>query len=157
MDKQFLEFWGNLLLNAAKSQKQLEDMTQWIGRGFSGFDELTDMFRKFYGLEGLALDSPDYPKAWEKASENFKTSFNDWLAFMKVVPEREHTALEKKYEALKEKVATQDETIRYLRNLLSEKNVPYTDAVQNFTEMMEKQAQQFHDLMESAGKAFKKE
>jgi DnaJ-domain-containing protein 1 len=115
------------------------------------------MFRKCYGLEGLALDSPDYPKAWEKASENFKTSFNDWLAFMKVLPKREHMALEKKYEALKEKVATQDETIRYLRNLLSEKNVPYTAAVQNFTEMMEKQAQQFHDLMESAGKGFKKE
>ena len=63
---------------------------------------------------------------------------------MKVVPKREHMVLEKKYEALKEKVATQDETIRYLRSLLSEKNIPYTDAVQNFTEMMEKQAQQFH-------------
>ena len=157
MDKQFLEFWGNLLLNAAKSQKQLEDMTQWIVRGFSGFDELTDMFRRFYGLEGLALDSPDYAKAWEKASENFKKSYHEWLNLMSVVPKSEYQILEKKWAALEEKVATQDETIRHLRNLLSEKGVPYADAVQGFTEMMEKQGRQFQELMDSVGKAFKKE
>jgi len=59
MDRQFLEFWGNFLLNAANGQKQLEDMTHWMKKGFSGFDELTDMFQRFYGLDGLPPDSPD--------------------------------------------------------------------------------------------------
>lgn len=157
MDKQFLEFWGNFLLNAAKGQKQLEDMTRWMGRGFSGFSELTDMFRKFYGLEEMRHDSPDYTKAWEKASENFKKSFNDWLECMNVVPKNEYLSLEKKYDALRKKFAAQDETIRHLQNLLSEKGIPYLDAVQSFTEMIEKQAQQFQDLMENAGQAFKKD
>ena len=51
MDRQFLEFWGNYLLAAAKGQKQLEDMNQWLNQGFSGYEELTAMFKKFYGLE----------------------------------------------------------------------------------------------------------
>ncbi|MBW1659362.1 MAG: hypothetical protein JRJ48_02570 [Deltaproteobacteria bacterium] len=156
MDKQFLEFWGNWLLGAARGRQQLEDMIQWVEQGFSGFDELSAMFRRFYGLEKLAPDSPQYPQAWQKASENFKTAFNEWLACMQVVPRREHLALEKKYAALKKKAAAQEETIRCLRSLLDEKNDPSSDAVQNVAAMMEKQARQFNDLMESVGKAFQK-
>lgn len=157
MDRQFLEFLGSFFLNAAKGQKQLEDMTHWIGGGFSGSDELTSMFRKFYGMNGLPLASPDNAKAWEKASENFKKSYHEWLNLMSVIPKSEYQILEKKCEALEEKVATQDETIRHLRNLLSEKGLPYADAVQGFTKMMEKQGHQFQELMDSVGKAFKKE
>ena len=157
MDRQFLEFIGVFFLNAAKGQKQLEDMTQWISCGFSGFDELTNMFRKFYGMNGLKLTSPDYTKAWEKASENFKKSYREWLSLMNVIPTSEYQILEKKCEALEEKVTTQDKTIRQLQNLLSEKSMPYADAVQGFSEMMEKQGLQFQELMDSIGKAFKKD
>ncbi len=157
MDRQFLEFLGSFFLNVAKGQKQLEDMTRWIGGGFSGSDELTRMFGKFYGMNGLPLVSPDNAKAWEKASENFKQSYHEWLNLMSVIPKSEYQILEKKCATLEEKVATQDETIRHLRNLLSEKGLPYADAVQGFTEMMEKQGHQFQELMDSVGKAFKKE
>ena len=157
MDRQFLEFLGNFLISAAKGQKQLEDMTQWISCGFSGFDELTNMFRKFYGINGLPLASPDNTKAWEKASENFKKSYHEWLNLMSVVPKSEYQILEKKCEALEEKVASQDKAIQHLRNLLSEKGMPYADAVQGFNEIMEKQRRQFQELMDGIGKAFKKE
>ncbi len=157
MDRQFLEFLGSLFLNAAKGQKQLEDMTPWIGGGFSGFDELTRMFRKFYGMNGLPLASGDYARAWEKASESFKKSYHEWLNLMSVIPKNEYQILEKKCEALEEKVAMQDETIRHLRNLLSEKGVRYADAVEGFTQMMQKQGHQFQELMDSVSKAFKKE
>lgn len=157
MDRQFLEFMGIFFLNAAKGQKQLEDMTQWISRGFSGFEELTNMFRKFYGMDGLPLTSPDYTTALEKASENFKKSYREWLNLMNVVTKSKYQILEKKCEALEEKVATQDKTIRQLQNLLSEKGMPYADAVQGFIEMMERQGCQFQELMDSMGKAFKKD
>ena len=157
MDRQFLEFLGSFFLNAAKGQKQLEDMTRWIGGGFSGFDDLTHMFRKFYGMNGLPLASPDYAKAWEKASENFKQSYHEWLNLMNVIPKSEYQALEKKCEALGEKIASRDETIRQLRKLLSEKGLPYADAVKGFTQMMEQQGHQFQELIDSVGKAFKKE
>ncbi|MGD9120919.1 MAG: hypothetical protein PVG59_09570 [Desulfobacterales bacterium] len=156
MDRQFLEFLGTFLLNAAKGQKQLEDMTRWIGGGFSGFDDLTRMFRKFYGMNGLPLASPDYARAWESASENFKKSYHEWLNLMNVIPKSEYQALKKKCTALEEKVASQDKTIRQLRKLLSEKGLPYADAVKGFTQMMEVQGHQFQELMDSLGKAFKK-
>ena len=157
MDKHFLEFLGNFFLSAAKGRKQVEDMTRWMGQGSSGLDEMTNMFRKFYGLEGLPLDSPDYAKAWNRASETFKTSLNDWLASLSVVPRHDYIELEKKYEALKKEVDAQNETIRHLRNLLKDKGIPQTDTYQSFTEMMEKQARQFQELMESVGKVYKKD
>jgi hypothetical protein len=36
MDRHFLEFWGNFLINAAKGQKQMEDMSKWMQQGFEG-------------------------------------------------------------------------------------------------------------------------
>ena len=157
MDRQFLEFLGSFFLNAAKGQKQLEDMTRWIGGGFSGFDDLTRMFRQFYGMNGLPLASPEYTEAWEKASQNFKKSYREWLNLLDVIPKSEYQTLEKKYAALEEKIATQDETIRQLQSLLGDKGLLYADAVKGFTQMMEQQGHQFQELMNSMGKAFKKE
>jgi hypothetical protein len=57
MDRQFLEFWGNYLLSVARGQKQLEDVTRWIHGGFSGVDELTALFKKYYGLEEQSQDA----------------------------------------------------------------------------------------------------
>ena len=149
MDRQFLEFLGSFFLNAAKGQKQLEDMTRWISGGFSGFDDLTRMFRKLYGMNGMPPASSDYAEAWEKASENFKKSYHEWLDLLNVIPKSD-------YQTLEQKVASQEETIRQLRKLLSEKGLPYADAVKGFTQMMEQQGHQFQELMDSLGKTFKK-
>ena len=75
MDRHFLEFWGNLLLTAAKSQKQLEEMAKWIQQGFSGFEDLTAMFHKSYGLDRLTEGSSDYLKRWKKAEADFRKSY----------------------------------------------------------------------------------
>ena len=57
MDRHFLEFWGNFLVNAAKEQKRLEDLSNWMQQGFKfkGFDDLTEMFRKFIWKKTLLL------------------------------------------------------------------------------------------------------
>ena len=111
MDKNFLEFWGNFLINTAKEQQRMEDLSKWMQQGFKGFDELTAMFNKFYGLEQMERDTPAYMETWKKASENFLQSFNDCIGLMGMVPKDKHLALIKKYEELKEKVAAQEETI----------------------------------------------
>ncbi len=156
MDKEFLEFFGNFLLNAAKGQRQMEEMNRWMQNGFSGVDELSDMFRKLYGLKGAA-DSPDYAKAWEKASQNFRESLEQWLGLMDMTPKSEHLALKEKYEALKKEVAEKDQTIQKLRDLLNEKGMPHAETVRGFTDMIEKQTAQFQDLIENMGKAFKQD
>ena len=158
MDRHFLEFWGNFLINAAKGQKQLEDISKWMQQGFEGFDELTGMFKKFYGLEHMEKDTPAYMETWKKASENFQKSFKDYLRLMGVVSKDEHLALVKKYEELKEKVAAQEETINNLRMLLEEKKVETQgELVKGFQEILEKQSEQFQETMETFGRFFKKD
>jgi len=156
MDKNFLEFWGNFLINAAKGQKQLEDMAKWMGQGFKGFEDLSAMFRKFYGLERLDKDSLDYMNMWEKAQEAFQNSFKDYVRLLGVVPDEEYLALVKKYEELKEKVAAQEETIKHLRMLLGEKLIDPGEVVSGFQELMKKQSDQFQQLMGSIGQSFQK-
>ena len=158
MDRHFLEFWGNFLINTAKGQKQMEDISKWMQQGFEGFDELTGMFKKFYGLEHMEKDTPAYIETWEKASEKFQESFKDYLRLMGVVPKDEHLTLVKKYEELKEKVAAQEETINNLRMLLEEKKAETQgELVKGFQEILEKQSEQFQETMETFGKFFKKD
>lgn len=158
MDKQFLEFWGNFLINAAKEQKRIEDLSKWMQQGFKGFDELTAMFSKFYGLDQKEKDTPAYMETWKKASENFLQSFNDVIGLMGMVPKDKHLSLIKKYEKLKEKVAAQEEKINHLRLLLEEKETEsQKELVQGFQDLIEKQSKQFQETMETFGSFFKKE
>ena len=158
MDPHFLEFWGNFLVNASKEQRRLKDLYKWMQQGFNGFDDLTEMFRKFYGLDHLEKDTPVYLETMKKASENFLESFKDYLDLMGMVPKEEHLALVQKYEALKEKVADQEKTIKNLQLLLEEKRAESQgELVQGFQDLIEKQSKQFQKTMETFGSFFKKE
>jgi hypothetical protein len=79
MDRHFLEFWGKFLLNAAKSQKQLEDLTKWLQSGCGNWQDFTALFQQAYGLEQVEQDRPDYLKLWEQAEENFRESCREYL------------------------------------------------------------------------------
>lgn len=160
MDRHFLEFWGNFLVSAAKEQKRLEDLSKWMQQGFKfkGFDDLTEMFRKFYGLEHMEKDTPAYLETWKKASENFLESFKDYLDLMGMVSKDEHLALVKKYEELKEKIASQEETINNQRLLLEEKRAESQgELVKGFQDLIDKQSKQFQETMETFGSFFKKD
>ena len=158
MDKHFLEFWGNLLINTAKEQKRIEDLSKWIQQGFKGFDDLTEIFKKFYGLEHMGKDTPAYTDTWEKASENFLHSYKDYLNLIGMISKDEHLALIKKYEELKEKAATQEDTINHLRLLLEEKKTEsQKELVHGFQDLIEKQSKEFQKTMETIGSVFKKE
>jgi uncharacterized coiled-coil protein SlyX len=149
MDSQFLEFWGNYLLAAARGQKQLEDLNQWISQGFSGFEELTTMFQKYYGLERPRQEDSDSTKVWQKAAADFHKSFNAYLDLMGVVPKDRYRALEQKYTALQEKTAEQEDTIKVLRKLLAEEGTYQGETVKVFQDLTNKQADAFETLMKS--------
>jgi DnaJ-domain-containing protein 1 len=152
-----MEFWGNFLLNTAKSQQQLENVAKWMKSGFSGFEEFSALFQKVYGLENVDIESPDYSKVWAGAQEDFIKSFKDYLALLGVVPLDEHLALVKKYEALKEKADSQEETIKHLRMLFTEgKKEEFEDVSSRFEELAKKQGEQFQKLMESFTQSPKK-
>jgi len=155
----FLEFWGNFLVNAAKEQKRLEDLSKWMQQGFKykGFDDLTEMFRRFYRLKHMEKDTPAYMESWKKASEIFLESFKDYLDLMGMVSKDKHLALVKRYEEIKEKVGYQEETIKSLRLILEEKKAESLgELVKGFQDLIGKQSKQFHEIMETFGRFFKK-
>lgn len=156
MDRQFLEFWGNFLLQVAKGQQQWETLIRGLQGGFFNLGPMTSMFQKAYGLEGLDQDSPDYMKMWKKAEEDFRDSFKDFLNLMGMVPRHEHAALALKYEELKEKVADQEETIKHLRLLLEDKGVDFGMATVEFQELIKKQTRQTQEFLQGLKDLFMK-
>lgn len=157
MNRNFLEFWGKALLQAAKSQKQLEDLAKWCQRGFLGFQDYTQLFKTTYGLDEMAESSPDYLTLWKKAEDDFRESFKGYLNLLRMVPREEYAALARKYEELKEKVAEQEETIKLLRMLLEEKGLGLAATSLEFQRLIEKQGEQFQKLFQGLEESVKPE
>ena len=157
MDSKFLEFWGNYLLAAARGQKQQEDLNKWISQGFSGFEELTAMFKKSYGLERPRKKDSDSIQAWQNAAADFRSSFSAYLNLMGAVPKDEFRALEQKYAALQKKVSEQEDTIKVLRKLLAEEGTYQGETAKVLQDLVNKQAEAFETLMKSIAAAKEKE
>jgi hypothetical protein len=157
VDEKYLEFLGNLFLSAAKNQKQMEDFIKLSRQGFKGIEEMSAIFRKFYGLENIEKDAPEYIKTWRNATEEFQNTFREYLTMVGYVPKEDHLNLVEKYEKLKKKVADQDETIRHLKMLLRDKSVDQGETVKVFQDLVTKQGEQFMEMMNTVGQYFQKE
>ena len=157
MNRHFLEFWGKALLQAAQSQKQLEDLAKWYQRGIFSFQDYSQLFKTSYGLDQVKEDSPDYFSIWNKAEENFKESFKEYLHIFGVVPREEYAALARQYEELQAKVAEQEETIKLQRLLLEEKGLGLEATSLEFQKLIEKQGEQFQKFIQGLGEVVKPE
>ncbi len=155
MDRHFLEFWGNFLLQVAKGQKQLEDLAKWSKTSFLNFGEFTTLFRQAYGLEQSPQESPDYAAMWQKAEQDFRNSFQDYLSLLGVVPRGEYVELARKYEELEKRLAEREEIIQHLRQLLADKGLDLAVVTLEFQQLMKKQGEQFQELLQNFGEAFK--
>jgi hypothetical protein len=155
LDEKYLEFLGRLFMNAAKSQKGLDEFMRMSRKGFKGFEEMASVFRKFYGLENMEKDAPEYMRAWEKAAEEFQRSFREYLNIMGVVSKEDYLEIVRKYEDLKKKVADQEETIRHLQQLLGKKGLDQGETARVFQDLMKKQSEQFMEMMDAVGGYFK--
>lgn len=157
MDDKYLEFLGNFFLSAAKGRKQMDELMSMSRKGFKGFEEMSSMFRKFYGLDKLEKGAPEYVQNWDKATAEFQKSLKEYLNIMGLVPREDHVELVGKYEKLKKKVADQEETIRHLQLLLRNKGSDQGETAKVFQDLMKKQSEHFVEMMDAVGGYFKKE
>jgi hypothetical protein len=157
MNRHFLEFWGKALLQAAQSQKQVEDLAKWCQRGIFSFQDYMQLFKTSYDLDQVAEESPDYYTIWNKAEENFRESFKEYLNIFGVVPREEYADLARCYEELQAKVAEQAETIKSLRLLLEEKGLGLAATSLEFQRLIEKQGDQFQKLIQGLNESVKSE
>jgi hypothetical protein len=153
MNRHFLEFWGKALLQAAESQKQLEDLAKWLPRGFLGFQDYTQLFKSSYGLNGVKEDNPDYLALWKKAEADFRESFKDYLKLLGGVPREEYAALARENEELQAKVAEQAEIIKHLRTLADEKGMGLEATTMEFQRLIKKQGEQFQQFLQGLGES----
>ena len=158
MDRNFYEFWGQMFLNLAKGQKQIEDFRKWFGQGLMGYESMNAMFRKAYGLDRIEEESPDYAEIWKKSVETFQKSFREGLSLMEVVPKGEYEKLAQKCAALEKTTAEQEETIRTLKRLLTEEasGAPAA-ALEDLQGLLRDQQTQFQELVKNMTLLFEKE
>jgi hypothetical protein len=151
-DPKFLEFWGNYLIAVARGQKQLQSLSEWMQQRFQGWDDLTALFKKYYGLDTLAPDSPAFQEAWKKATADFRQSFKETFRTMGWVPEEEYRTLTAENEMLRQKISQQDEIIQRLRMLMDEKGLDQSRSLDVFKDLIEKQGREFQKLMKTLSK-----
>jgi hypothetical protein len=157
VNRHFLEFWGRALLQAAQSQKQLEDLAKWCQRGVFSFQDYLELFKSSYGLSEVAPENPDGSALWQKAQENFQESFKEYLNIFGVVPREDYADLARQYEELQQKVAQQEATIKDLRQLLEGKGLGMEATSLEFQKLIQKQGDQFQKFLQSLGEAAKTE
>lgn len=168
MDKNFLEFWGNYLLNLVQTEEKLavekfyrdvfnfwsgfmkdQKTAEWLFSPSGYFEKQIDMFRKCYGLKEDS--TPDY---MAKASEEFQKSLKEFVSAFDVVPREEHEQLKKKCHELQEISDGQNEIIRQLRMKLLVKGAEEIGAASGIKEMIKTQTEQFSALMDSLGSIY---
>jgi len=145
LDKQFLEFWGNLLLAAARGQQQFEELAAWVTQGMEQGRELNAVFRRVYGL-GDGEPSDD---AGRRARSSFDRAYAAYLAALGAVPCAEHAALERKCAELQQRVDRQEAELRSLRSELGAARMAEGDVIRGFQELVRVQSDQFQDVTES--------
>ena len=151
MDKNFLEFWGNFLLSAAKGQRQLEEFSRWMSQGMSGFRDLSQSFQQVYGL---GSERPEGDEDWKTARTAFEKAFKAYLDALGVVPKSDYLALQKQLEELRQQTEGQEAALRKLRLELSESRMAQGDVVAGFQELIQVQSEQFQELTESFNRLF---
>jgi len=155
MDKQFLEFWGNMMLAAAKGQQQLDDIMKWFSGSFGEFKDITAMFCKMYGIEPESLKSTGFPQVWQKSFAEFQRSFGELAIMMDLVPRKEYIELSRENQELKKRIAALEEGNAHLRSLLAEKvTAPAAEGLKGFQDLINDQAKQYQDFMKNLGDVF---
>ncbi len=149
MNRQFYEFWGNYFTNVAQGQKQLEDMAAWMKQGFAGRDDISDLFRRCYGLSSPESDNAPGLKAWQKAMADFQQTFAEFAEQWGWVSQTEHQRTLDKCIVLEKKIEQQQATITQLRDLLNQEGRGHAELFELFKGTFQEQSNQFNALIKN--------
>ena len=145
------------MLAAARGQQQVEDLHKWMNQGFSGFNELTAIFQKYYDLDSNLNQRHKSADAWQLAADGFRDSYEAYLNLIGAVPKVKIDELEQKVDGLEEKLAEREETITVLRDLLAEKGTYQGETVKALQDLVNKQAGAFESFMKNIADAGKED
>jgi hypothetical protein len=105
-------------------------------------------------LVNMGRSQTECMKMWHKTAEEAGKSFQNLLNITGGIPKENHQELVNKYEALKKKCEDQEEIIKQLDMMQSEKFLEQEKVVKKFQNLIEKQNDQFQNLMNLSDKFF---
>jgi hypothetical protein len=146
VDSQFLKFWGELLLQAAKGKRLMEAMPLWLQSGTPPSDEVAALFRQCYGLPSSVAAGDDQ---WQNAMTAFKAALQTYAPLWGWVPLDRYTALKRENERLETTVAEQTQLIQQLESLLKDRGMGPMTMLDRFQTVIDDQSQAFEKLMQA--------
>ena len=86
-------------MDADKEKKPMENMANWADYGVGGYEDLTAMFRKLYGLDWMpeVKDMPNYFDTWTLTMKDYAKPFHDYLGLIGLVSKDGYLALRGQY------------------------------------------------------------
>jgi SMC interacting uncharacterized protein involved in chromosome segregation len=143
------------MMDADKGKKQLENMVNWVDYGFGGYEDLTAMFRKLYGLDWMpeVKDMSNYLDTWNRAMKDYTKPFHDYLGLIGLVSKDEHLALIGKYKELKKtferqgkEILDRDDRIADLKKQMSSMKAILTKQKKEFADQKKMLADQKKEI-----------
>jgi len=155
LDHKFLEFYGQYLLNAAQTQKQIEKMSDWMKPGLKGLGGMEEIFKTCYGIQDSQKSSPQGTEMFQEAMEAFQSSFSTYVTQMGWVEAKKYNDLKQAYETLQKKSEDQKKIIDQLNTMLGLRaDMGHDEFFKQIQTLGKKQAEQFNDLMQGFAKVF---
>jgi len=157
MDKSILEFWGSTLLNAAQSQKQWEKMNKNMEK-MAAENPFMKIFFKSFGFQNQKKEKEAdmILEFTEKSTAAQKEFIKAFLTMFDVVPKEKYLGLMKEHEELKVKIAELEKIIQSYKNMTEKENYNPGKIMDNLTQIMNNQTQQFQELMKQLNQQLKK-
>ena len=156
MDAHFLELFGKMLIQAAKSQRQMDQLSSWMRQGLNAanMSGLSDYFQRVYGFADIPKNSEQYAQLFQKAQGDFLAAYGEFTGLLGLVPEKKYEALQQEFEALEQKYLAQEKMIAKLTTKLKKSEDPSADLTGQLTDIIEKQKGEFAKTVKSLSKIF---
>lgn len=156
MDANFLEFFGQMLIQTAKGQRQMDQFGQWMRQGFSATNTpgFSDTFQRIYGLTDISKESDQYTRLFQKAQADFLMAYGEFMGLMGLVPEKKYKQLEEEYQSLEKKYLAQEKKITQLKAKLGKSNNPSDDLTDQLTDLIKQQKNEFSTTIKSLSSIF---
>jgi hypothetical protein len=144
---QYLDSLGNMFLNAARGQKQIEEFSKLMGFGLLNFQSWNEPANRFFGFDTLGKSTTEVMKFYRRILEEFQQSIKGFLSLMDLVPKRDYLELLQQYEDLKKR--SRETGGIGLENILQEGLSLQSEGLRYFEELAKKQTKEFQNLMTS--------
>jgi hypothetical protein len=147
MDAKMFEFWGNVFLNAARSQQKIAELNKLFGQNTDTDNSIFNAAYKNFGWSDAGKIGPEeIMNSAGRAADVYKEFLKSWMTVFDVVPKEEYERLIKENEGLREQVIRQEKIISDFKNIPAGA-FNQDEIISGFTQMVEKQTRRFQELM----------